>query len=128
MTMAVERAEHPSPPSGTTVALWLALAGGPVVVLLAQWAAYVLVPDACARQNSMFVHLVYLVALLLLAGGFLVSRREWVRLGRTEPDERPGPEHRARFMAYSALVTNPFLALVVLAMWLATFLFSPCLA
>jgi len=126
--MAVERAEHPSPPSGTTVALWLALAGGPVVVLLAQWAAYALVPDACARQSSVFVHLVHLAALLLVAAGFLVSRREWARLGRSEPDERPGPEHRARFMAFSAMVASPFLALVLLTMWLATFLFSPCLA
>ncbi|MFL5380909.1 MAG: hypothetical protein ACJ8GN_00150 [Longimicrobiaceae bacterium] len=125
---AAERPGHSTPPSPATVALWLALAGGPVVVLLGQWAAYVLVPDACARQSSVFVHLVHLVALLLLAAGFLWSRREWVRLGRSEPDERPGPEHRARFMAFSAMVTNPFLALVVLAMWLATFLFSPCLA
>jgi hypothetical protein len=126
--MAVERAEHSSPPGQATVALWLALAGGPVVVLLGQWAAYLLVPDACARQSSLFVHLVHFVALLLLAAGFLVGHREWVRLGRTEPDERPGAEHRARFMAFSAMLTNPFLALVVLAMWLATLLFSPCSA
>ena len=126
--MAVEEAGKSTPPSGATVALWLALAGGPVVVLFNQWVAYALVPDACARQSSVFVHLVHLVALLLLAAAFLVSRREWVRLGRAEPDERPGPEHRARFMAFSAMLTNPFLALVVLAMWLATFLFSPCSA
>jgi hypothetical protein len=126
--MAVDRAEHSTPPGRTAATLWLALAGGPVVVLLGQWAAYVLVPDACARQSSLFVHLVHLVALLLLAAGFLVSRREWVRLGGTEPDERPGAEHRARFMAFSAMLTNPFLALVVLAMWLATALFSPCSA
>ncbi|HEX8245903.1 MAG TPA: hypothetical protein VF541_20485 [Longimicrobium sp.] len=123
----VERAEHATPPSGATVALWLALAGGPMVVLLGQWAAYVLVPDACARQSSIFVHLVHAVALLLLLAGYLVSHRDWVRLGRSEPDERPGPEHRARFMAFSGMITNGFMALVVLAMWLATFLFSPCM-
>ena len=126
--MRIDRAGHAAPPGGTTVALWLALAGGPVVVLLGQWAAYALVPDACARQSSVFVHLVHLVVLLLLAAAFLVCRREWARLGRGEPDERPGPEHRARFMAFSGMVTNPFLALVALAMWLATVLFSPCLA
>jgi hypothetical protein len=126
--MVVERAGHPTPRGAATAVLWLALAGGPVVVLLGQWAAYVLVPDACARQSSLFVHLVHLAALLLLAAGFLAARREWVRLGRTEPDERPGAEHRARFMAFSAMLTNPFLALVVLAMWLATLLFSPCSA
>ena len=126
--MAVEHAGDPPPTPGMSLTLWLALAGGPLVVLLGQWAAYTLVPDACARQSSVFVHLVHLVALLLLAAGFLVARREWVRLGRSGPDERPGPEHRARFMAFSAMLTNPFLALVVLAMWLATLLFSPCSA
>jgi hypothetical protein len=126
--MAVERAEHSAPPGGETVALWLALAGAPAVVLLGQWAAYTLVPDACARQSSLFVHLVHAVALLLLAAGFLASRRAWVRLGSAAPDERPGPEQRARFMAFSAMVITPFLALVVLAMWLATALFSPCSA
>ena len=126
--MSVDRAGHPNPRGAVTAVLWLAFAGGPVVVLLGQWAAYVLVPDACARQSSLFVHLVHLAALLLLAAGFLAARREWTRLGRTEPDERPGPEHRARFMAFSAMLTGPFLALVVLAMWLATLLFSPCSA
>ncbi|HKP76346.1 MAG TPA: hypothetical protein VJT67_12535 [Longimicrobiaceae bacterium] len=126
--MVVEEAGKSTPPSGGTVALWLGLAGGPVVVLFNQWVAYSLVPDACARQNSLFVHVVHLVALLLLAAGYLVCHRAWSRLGAVEPDERPGPEHRARFMAFSGMLTNPFLALVVLAMWLATFLFSPCSA
>ena len=128
MTMAVEHAEDPPPTPGMSTTLWLALAGGPLVVLLGQWAAYTLVPDACARQSSVFVHLVHLVALLLLAAGFLASRRAWVRLGSASPDELPGPVHRARFMAFSAMVVTPFMALVVLAMWLATALFSPCLA
>jgi hypothetical protein len=126
--MVVERAEHSTPPAAGTVALWLALAGGPVVLLLNQWVGYALVPDACARQNSGFVHLVHLVALLLIAAGFLVCRREWARLGRSEPDERPGPEHRARFMAFTGMISNPFFGLVVLAMWLATLLLSPCSA
>jgi hypothetical protein len=126
--MAVERAGHSVPPSRETVALWLALAGAPAVVLLGEWAAYTLVPDACARQSNGFVHLVHLMVLLLLAAGFLASRRTWVRLGSAAPDERPGPEHRARFMAFLGMVITPFLALVVLAMWLATVLFSPCSA
>ena len=128
MTMVVERAEHSTAPSAATVLLWLGLLDGPVVLLANQWVGYALVPDACARQSSVFVHLVHLVALLLIAGGFLVCRREWARLGGSEPDERPGPEHRARFMAFTGMIANPFFALIVLAMWLATLLFSPCSA
>ncbi|HEX6749807.1 MAG TPA: hypothetical protein VF092_21120 [Longimicrobium sp.] len=126
--MPVERAEHSTPPSAATVALWTSLVGGPVVVLANQWVAYALVPDACARQNSVFVHVVHLAALLLIAGMWVFCRREWARLGKSEPDERPGPEHRARFMAFTGMVANPFFALIVLAMWLATVLFSPCSA
>jgi hypothetical protein len=126
--MPVHHAGESNPPSGATVALWLGLLSGPVIVLANQWVAYCLVPDACARQNSLFVHLVHLVALLLIGGGYVLCRREWARLGRSEPDERPGPEHRARFMAFAGMVANPFFALIVLAMWLATFLFSPCSA
>ena len=47
--MVTEEAGKSVPPSAATVALWLALAGGPSVVLLNQWVAYALVPDACAR-------------------------------------------------------------------------------
>jgi len=126
--MVVEEAGKSTPPGGATVALWTALAGAPAVVLLSQWVAYSLVPDACARQNSLFVHLVHLAALLLLAAGFLVCRRQWARVGGVEPDERPGPDHNARFLAFAGMIANPFLALVVLAMWLATVLFSPCSA
>ncbi|HSU17414.1 hypothetical protein [Longimicrobium sp.] len=126
--MPVQTAEQSAPPSGATVQLWLGLLSGPVIVLLGQWVAYALVPDACARQSSLFVHMVHAVALLLIAGAFLLCRREWARLGRSEPDERPGPEHRARFMAFSGMVANPFFAAIVLAMWLATALFSPCSA
>jgi hypothetical protein len=124
--MVAEEAGKSTPPDGMTVALWTALVGGPLVVLFDQWVGYALLPDACARQNSLFVHLVHLVALLLLAAGFLLCRREWARLGEVEPDEGPGPDHRARFMAYSGMLALPFMALIVLAMWLATVLFSPC--
>lgn len=111
-----------------TVGLWWGLLSAPVIVLAAQWVAYSLVPDACARQSNVFVHLVHLVAVLLIVGAWVLCHREWVRLGKGEPDERPGPEHRARYMAFSGLIGNGFFALVAIAMWLATVLFSPCSA
>lgn len=126
--MAMDDAQQTVPPGAPTVAIWLALAAGPLAVLFGQWSAYVLVPDACARQSSVFVHLVHAVAVLLIAACALACRRAWVRLGRSEPDERPGPEHRARFMAFSGMIANGFFVLVALAMWLATALFSPCSA
>jgi hypothetical protein len=126
--MRIEQAGHSALPSRDTVALWLGVLAGPVLVLAQQTMVYVLVPDACARQSSVFVHLTHLAALLLIGGGLLLCRREWARVGRGRPDERPGPEHRARFMAYGGMVSNVFFMLLVLAQWLATALFSPCSA
>ncbi|HEV7590301.1 MAG TPA: hypothetical protein VGO40_19480 [Longimicrobium sp.] len=124
--MRIERAGHSPLPSRDTFALWLGVLAGPVLLLAQQTLAYALVPDACTRQSSVFVHLTHLATLLLIGGGFLLCRREWARVGRGEPDERPGPEHRARFMAFGGMVSNVFFALLVLAQWLATALFSPC--
>ena len=118
-------ADYPSP---RTVGRWWGLLSAPVLVLFGQWGAYMLVPDACARQSSVFVHLVHLCVVLLIAAAFLLCHREWDRLGRGEPDERPGPEHRARFMAFTGMIGNGFFALVAIVMWLATILFSPCSA
>lgn len=122
------QAELPDPPSGRTVGLWLGLLAAPTVLLAAQWVGYALVPDACARQSSVFVHLVHAVALLLMIGAFLLCHGFWKRLGKGEADERPGPEHRARYMAHSGMIGNGFFILVLCAQWLATFLFSPCSA
>jgi len=128
VTMRIEQAEHSPLPRRDTVALWLGVLAGPVLLLTQQTLVYALVPDACARQSSVFVHLTHFATLLLIGGGFLLCRREWTRVGRGEPDERPGPEHRARFMAVGGMTSNVFFALLVLAQWLATALFSPCLA
>jgi hypothetical protein len=126
--MASESAGQSAPPSGDTVALWLGVLSGPVLLLAQQTVAYALVPDACARQSSVFVHLTHAVTLLLIGAGFLLCRRDWVHVGRGQPDERPGPEHRERFLAFGGMVSNAFFALLLLAQWLATALFSPCLA
>lgn len=126
--MRIETAEHSPKPGADTVALWLGVLAGPVLLLSQQTLVYALVPDACARQSSAFVHLAHGATLLLIGGGFALCRREWGRAGRGMPDERPGPEPRARFMAYAGMWANGFFALVVCAQWLATALFSPCSA
>jgi hypothetical protein len=126
--MRGEGTGHSAWPGVDTVALWMGLLAGPVLLLAQQTLAYALVPDACARQSSVFVHLTHAAALGLIGVGFLLCRRAWTRSGRGAPDERPGPEHRARFMAYSGMVSNVFFALLLCGQWLATALFNPCSA
>jgi hypothetical protein len=124
--MALPRAEHSERPGWDTVVLWAALLVGPLTVLAAEWGAYALVPGACARRNGVFVHAVHLAALLLVAWGFVASLRAWERLGRGEPDEQPGPDHRARYMAFSGMISNVFFAVVLACFWVADFVIGAC--
>jgi hypothetical protein len=120
-------AQHSRPPAGTVVVLWISLLAGPLLVLASQWGAYALVPGACARRDSLFVHLVHGLALLLVAGCFLAGHRAWTRTGGGAPDESPAPQHRARFMAVSAMALSAFSALVVVWFWVEDVYFWPCL-
>jgi hypothetical protein len=122
---STHQAELPDPPSARTVGLWLGLLGAPVVLLAGQWVGYALVPDACDRQSTVFVHLVHAVALLLMIGAVLLCHAAWKRLGRGEADERPGPEHRARYMAFSGMIGNGFFLLGLGAQGHATFRSHP---
>jgi hypothetical protein len=126
--MRREPAEHSPPPAREVVALWVGVLAGPVLVLAQQTTAYALVPDACARQHSTFVQLTHGVALLLIAGAFLLLHRIWRRYGGGEPGPTPTPSERTRFLAFTGMLGNGFFALIVAAMWLATLLFSPCSA
>lgn len=126
--MRIETAEHSPRPGAGTVSLWAGVLAGPLLLLAQQIGMYALVEDACARDSRMFVHLGHATALLLIGGGFMLCLRAWRRVGRGIPDEGPGPEHRARFMAVGGMVANVFFALIVCAQWLATAIFNPCSA
>lgn len=128
--MAAEqtRPGHSEPPSRETVALWFGFLAGPVALLWGQMIVYALVPDACDRKSSVWVHVVHLIIVLVSLLGGWMALRVWRRLGRGEADSHPSPEHRARFMAVSGMAIGAFFALTAAAMWLATFLLSPCSA
>jgi hypothetical protein len=126
--MERDPAQHAVPPGRDTVLLWLGVLAGPVLTLGVEYVAYVLVPDACSRHTTLIVQALYLVAFLGVVAGLLVCWRAWRLSGPVEPDAEANPEHRARFMAYSGILGNAFFALIVLGMWLATFLLSPCFA
>ena len=128
MTDRTDPAEHASLPDAETVLLWIGVLAGPVVALGQEVASYFLVPDACARQTSMFVHAAHLVAIVVIAAGLVVCRRAWARTGRAYPGELPDPTHRAAFLAFGGMVANAFFILIVAGQWLAAFILSPCSA
>jgi hypothetical protein len=112
---------------GALLAQWTGLLAGPVAWLLQLQVAYTLVPWACAHdQQSISLHVVTIVALLLCVGGAFVSWREWQRAGRDLPGAEGGPTPRSRFMAVMGLATSAFFLLVILMQGVASFILHPC--
>ena len=105
---------------------WLANLLAPIAFLIELEVAYMLVPRACEAGNLLPVHLAHAGALLLgLAGGFFAWRewQTWVNQRSTDMGERAV---RSRFMARVGLLTSGGFVLVILALWLPSFLLDPC--
>jgi hypothetical protein len=106
---------------------WTGLLAGPLAWVLQLQVAYVLVPWACAHdRQSISLHVVTIVSLLLTAVGALISLREWRRKGREWPGPGGGKIPRSRFMAVLGLFMSAFFFLVILVQGLASFILHPC--
>jgi cytochrome c biogenesis factor len=106
--------------------LWVGLLLSPIAFLIALEAAYALVPTACSSHNELPVHLVYIACLLLALFGGLTAGRWWKLQGATWPGEEGGPVARSRFMAGIGVFLSVMFALVIVAMWIPSFLLDPC--
>jgi hypothetical protein len=98
----------------------------PIVFLLDLEVAYALVPAACSTHNRLPVHLVHLACLLLVLFGWSTAWRCWRATGSTWPAEEGGPVARSRFLAGVGVLMGALFALVILAMWLPSFILDPC--
>jgi hypothetical protein len=109
---------------------WLALILGPSIALGVQSALYAMVTPSCATQTRLELHLaaaVGLVIVLVLAvlayGESSLSRRE---PGTADSDEAHPPAPR-RFLASVGAAVAGLSALVIVAMWFALWILSPCM-
>jgi hypothetical protein len=108
---------------------WLALVLAPVIALATQSVMYSMVTPACGTQTRLQLHLFAAVALAsvvvlsLLALGDSSLRRPG---GRSLDDDGGQPPVRRRFLADMALAVGALAALVILAMWFATWVLTPC--
>lgn len=107
-------------------ALWTGLLLPPVAFLISLEVAYALVPAACISRNQLPVHLVHFICLVLALFGGLVAWRSWKTIGTTWPGEEGGPLARSRFMAGVGVLTSIMFALVIVAMWVPSFVLDPC--
>lgn len=108
-------------------ALGFALFAGPVAWSVGFSAAYPFVTVACDVRNSLPLHLIHALALLLTIAGSLVARREWNRAGREWPGEGGGVLDRSRFLAVLGLLGSALFALAILAQWVAVIVLHPCM-
>lgn len=106
---------------------WAALVVAPGVALATQGAMYSMVTPACSTQTRLQLHLIAAVALAVVVVLAVLAFSE-SSLRRPEPasmdsDEAQG---RHRFLANMAAAVGALAALVILAMWAATWVLAPC--
>ncbi len=108
---------------------WLALVLAPTVALAAQTTLYSMVTPSCGAQARLQIHLVAAVALVVVLVLAVLAFGE-SSLHRPEPgsfDSDEGhPPARKRFLANMAVLVGALAALVIVAMWFAVWVLTPC--
>ncbi|HEV7889655.1 MAG TPA: hypothetical protein VGP08_03400 [Pyrinomonadaceae bacterium] len=114
--------------TGGLFALWAGLLAGPVVWLLQFQTNYTLVPILCrGGAHNFALHAVFVVALLLVASAGLLAWRNFRAAGDTdEGTDESGVLPRTRFMSLLGLCVTGVFFLVILAQWIASWVFGPC--
>ena len=107
-------------------ALWAGILAGPMAALVQLQANYALVLWVCGTGHAWALHAVSLAALLVAAGAGLLSWRNWQRAGAVWDDEGAGVLPRSRFMSAVGMFVSAHSALVVIAQWVAVFVYSAC--
>ncbi|HEX8558088.1 MAG TPA: hypothetical protein VF668_08310 [Pyrinomonadaceae bacterium] len=106
--------------------LWASVLAGPLAALAQLQANYALVLWVCGSGQAWTLHAVSALALLASAAAGLLGWRNWRRAGAEWEDGGAGVLPRSRFMSAVGMMVSAHSALVVVAQWLAVFVFSPC--
>lgn len=106
--------------------IWLALLATPALALAAQSIMYALATPSCSVQTRVAIHVVAAVTLALCVLFTLMARGAGapVRFGADHDDGEPASTRH--FLAIVAAAVGAISALVVLAMWMAAWVLSPC--
>jgi hypothetical protein len=106
--------------------LWACVLAGPLAALAQLQANYALVLWACGSGGTWALHAVSLLALLVAAGAGLLAWRNWRKAGARWEDGGAGVLPRSRFMSAVGMFVSAHSALVVIAQWIAVFIFGAC--
>jgi hypothetical protein len=120
-----DAADRYASPAGLRV-LWAGLFGAPAAFLLNLQVSYMLVQWACTTGHEWAIHLSNGATLLLALGAGLIAWRAWHGTGRDQPESEPDVLGRSRFLAMLGVFMTPLFALLIVAQWIAVFVFGPC--
>ena len=108
------------------VVLWACILAGPTAALVQLQANYALVLWVCGTGRAWALHAVSLAALAVCAGAGLLAWRNWRAAGADWDDGGAGVLPRSRFMSAVGMFVSAHSALVVVAQWVAVFVYSAC--
>ena len=109
------------------LSLTLGVVAGPIAVLVNEELIYVTNMWACGTGKQLAMHVVPLICLGVTLGVGLLSWRDWDRVGRGVEDEAATVDSRSRFLALGGMAISALSALIILAQWLAIFVFGACM-
>lgn len=108
---------------------WIGLVLAPSLALACQAAMFALVTPQCSTQTRLGIHIVALVCLLAALGMTWLARRDWMLRSDVSPTpdgEASGPVETRRFVAAAGTAVGALSSLVILMMWAAAWVLSPC--
>src|SRR4051812_19682175 len=109
------------------LSLTLGVIAGPIAVLFNEELIYVTNMWACGTGKHLAMHVVPLICVLVALGAGALAWADWVRTGRGIEDEAATIDARSRFLALTGMAVSALSALLIVAQWLAVFVFGACM-
>jgi hypothetical protein len=109
---------------------WLALLAAPALALACQAVLFALATPSCSMQDTVAMHAVAAVSLVLTLVFAALARHRWLLLAGPpaegfDADHGDATEVRA-FLAAAGVAVALLSALTIVAMWIAVWVLSPC--
>ena len=109
------------------LSLTLGVLLGPIAAAVNQLAIYAANTWACGDGYRASLHIIPVLCLAVSVGTGLSSRRNWRLTGDGVEEEHGDVVTRSRFLAIMGMWTSAFSSLVIVAQWLAIFVFNSCM-
>lgn len=107
-------------------ALWFGLLGAPAAWFVGMMIAYFTVPWACSHENTLPLHLIAAIGLVVTALAGVSALRIWRSSGREWSDDVADRHDRSRFMAEMGMAGSLLFGLLILGIWAAIIILGPC--